>query len=211
MLTVLHTSHTLALRAPSCPAMLLNGWLTALMCRFLNTIIDDLFAFVIKMPALHRLSVFRDDLGAWVSVSTCQTPLCVLPYSCPVPLLLTSQDGCAVQCSSCTCIRGGYTQWTRSVPTSLGAHLCGLGQHVLGQCCWDCATRSTPQISSGGCCPCVMLAQQQSGCCTCCAGTRPRQRRQPPSRSRWARLETHQSHQLQNQPPQVQFSPALGL
>ncbi|KAB1997103.1 hypothetical protein ES319_D12G002100v1 [Gossypium barbadense] len=30
--------------------------------KFLNTIIDDLFAFVIKMPTLHRLSVFRDDL-----------------------------------------------------------------------------------------------------------------------------------------------------
>lgn len=30
--------------------------------KFLNTIIDDLFAFVIKMPILHRLSVFRDDL-----------------------------------------------------------------------------------------------------------------------------------------------------
>ena len=30
--------------------------------KFLNTIIDDLFAFVIKMPWLHRLSVFRDDL-----------------------------------------------------------------------------------------------------------------------------------------------------
>ncbi|WOL12692.1 hypothetical protein Cni_G21459 [Canna indica] len=29
--------------------------------KFLNTIIDDLFAFVIKMPTLHRLSVFRDD------------------------------------------------------------------------------------------------------------------------------------------------------
>ena len=29
--------------------------------KFLNTIIDDLFAFVIKMPLLHRLSVFRDD------------------------------------------------------------------------------------------------------------------------------------------------------
>lgn len=28
--------------------------------KFLNTIIDDLFAFVIKMPVLHRLSVFRD-------------------------------------------------------------------------------------------------------------------------------------------------------
>lgn len=31
--------------------------------KFLNTIIDDLFAFVIKMPLLHRISVFR-----WVHV-----------------------------------------------------------------------------------------------------------------------------------------------
>ncbi|CAI5468627.1 unnamed protein product [Closterium sp. Yama58-4] len=30
--------------------------------KFLNTIVDDLFAFVIKMPTLHRLSVFRDDI-----------------------------------------------------------------------------------------------------------------------------------------------------
>jgi len=30
--------------------------------KFLNTIIDDLFAFVIKMPLMHRLSVFRDDV-----------------------------------------------------------------------------------------------------------------------------------------------------
>mmetsp|Transcript_21935 Transcript_21935/g.35550 ORF Transcript_21935/g.35550 Transcript_21935/m.35550 type:complete len:375 (+) Transcript_21935:1125-2249(+) len=30
--------------------------------KFLNTIIDDLFAFVIKMPLMHRLSVFRDDI-----------------------------------------------------------------------------------------------------------------------------------------------------
>ena len=29
--------------------------------KFFNTIIDDLFAFCIKMPPLHRLSVFRDD------------------------------------------------------------------------------------------------------------------------------------------------------
>ncbi|CAM9395670.1 unnamed protein product, partial [Phaeothamnion confervicola] len=33
------------------------------MCyRFLNTFIDDLFAFVIKMPTVHRLSCFRDDV-----------------------------------------------------------------------------------------------------------------------------------------------------
>jgi len=30
--------------------------------KFLNTIMDDLFAFVIKMPTMHRISVFRDDL-----------------------------------------------------------------------------------------------------------------------------------------------------
>jgi len=28
----------------------------------LNTFIDDLFAFIITMPTLHRVSVFRDDL-----------------------------------------------------------------------------------------------------------------------------------------------------
>lgn len=28
----------------------------------LNTFIDDLFAFVIEMPTMHRLSCFRDDL-----------------------------------------------------------------------------------------------------------------------------------------------------
>eukprot|EP00898_Chlorokybus_atmophyticus_P009028 jgi/Chlat1/9126/Chrsp97S08427 len=30
--------------------------------KFLNTIIDDLFAFIIKMPMLHRISCFRDDV-----------------------------------------------------------------------------------------------------------------------------------------------------
>lgn len=28
--------------------------------KFLNTIIDDLFAFVITMPTLYRISVFKD-------------------------------------------------------------------------------------------------------------------------------------------------------
>ncbi len=28
----------------------------------LNTFIDDLFAFVIRMPTLHRIACFRDDL-----------------------------------------------------------------------------------------------------------------------------------------------------
>jgi len=30
--------------------------------RFINTIIDDLFSFVIKMPIMHRIACFRDDV-----------------------------------------------------------------------------------------------------------------------------------------------------
>jgi hypothetical protein len=33
-----------------------------LIYRSLNTFIDDLFAFIIKMPTMHRLSCFRDDI-----------------------------------------------------------------------------------------------------------------------------------------------------
>ena len=53
-----------------CPQLYLNYKLKSvahlpwrqLTYKFLNTIIDDLFAFVITMPWMHRLSVFRDDL-----------------------------------------------------------------------------------------------------------------------------------------------------
>lgn len=34
----------------------------ALMYKTLNTFIDDLFAFTVKMPILHRLATFRDDI-----------------------------------------------------------------------------------------------------------------------------------------------------
>lgn len=34
----------------------------AMMYKFLNTFIDDLFAFTIKMPLLHRLATLRDDV-----------------------------------------------------------------------------------------------------------------------------------------------------
>ena len=30
--------------------------------KFLNTIIDDLFAFALDTPTLHRVSVFKDDV-----------------------------------------------------------------------------------------------------------------------------------------------------
>jgi len=33
-----------------------------MMYKFLNTFIDDLFAFTIKMPVLHRLATLRDDI-----------------------------------------------------------------------------------------------------------------------------------------------------
>jgi hypothetical protein len=33
-----------------------------MMYKFLNTFIDDLFAFTIKMPILHRLATLRDDV-----------------------------------------------------------------------------------------------------------------------------------------------------
>ena len=33
-----------------------------LVYKFINTFIDDLFAFIIKMPTMHRISVFRDDI-----------------------------------------------------------------------------------------------------------------------------------------------------
>ncbi|GMH67696.1 hypothetical protein TrRE_jg10095, partial [Triparma retinervis] len=32
----------------------------------LNTFVDDLFAFVIKMPIMHRLACFRDDVVFFV-------------------------------------------------------------------------------------------------------------------------------------------------
>ncbi len=53
-----------------CPQLYLNYKLKSvahlpwrmLTYKALNTFIDDLFAFIIKMPTLHRLSVFRDDI-----------------------------------------------------------------------------------------------------------------------------------------------------
>ena len=34
----------------------------AMTYKFLNTFIDDLFAYTIKMPTLHRLATLRDDV-----------------------------------------------------------------------------------------------------------------------------------------------------
>ncbi|KAJ4306540.1 hypothetical protein N0V88_001344 [Collariella sp. IMI 366227] len=40
----------------------------AMVYKFLNTFIDDLFAFTIKMPLLHRLATFRDDIIFFVYI-----------------------------------------------------------------------------------------------------------------------------------------------
>lgn len=40
----------------------------AMMYKFLNTFIDDLFAFTIKMPLLHRLATLRDDVIFFVYI-----------------------------------------------------------------------------------------------------------------------------------------------
>jgi len=53
-----------------CPQLYLNYKLKSvahlpwrmLTYKALNTFIDDMFAFIIKMPTLHRLSCFRDDV-----------------------------------------------------------------------------------------------------------------------------------------------------
>jgi len=39
-----------------------------MMYKFLNTFIDDLFAFTIKMPLLHRLATLRDDVIFFVYI-----------------------------------------------------------------------------------------------------------------------------------------------
>ncbi len=40
----------------------------AMTYKFLNTFIDDLFAFTIKMPFLHRLATLRDDVIFFVYI-----------------------------------------------------------------------------------------------------------------------------------------------
>ena len=49
--------------------------------KFLNTIIDDLFAFVIKMSTLHRLSVFRDG-EIYSQHSMVMTVICKMVQLC---------------------------------------------------------------------------------------------------------------------------------
>ena len=64
--------------------------------KFLNTIVDDLFAFVIKMPTLHRLSVFRD--GELFACTPSALPCCY-PASC---LCLTGASIAIGECCNLT-------------------------------------------------------------------------------------------------------------
>lgn len=36
--------------------------MNAMIYKTLNTFIDDMFSFIIKMPILHRIACFRDDI-----------------------------------------------------------------------------------------------------------------------------------------------------
>jgi hypothetical protein len=59
-----------------------------MMYRFLNTFIDDLFAFIIRMPTMHRAAVFRcvssDNLvNIYVSVVTHMLALVLSRYQPP--------------------------------------------------------------------------------------------------------------------------------
>ena len=54
--------------------------------KFLNTIVDDFFSFVISMPLLHRLACFRDDV---VFVSDC--PRSIMLWTLTESNAITSQ------------------------------------------------------------------------------------------------------------------------
>ncbi|KAI9669814.1 MAG: hypothetical protein M1817_004555 [Caeruleum heppii] len=50
------------IHSPSHPQSVAHMPAKAMTYKFLNTFIDDLFAFTIKMPTLHRLATLRDDV-----------------------------------------------------------------------------------------------------------------------------------------------------
>lgn len=71
----------------------------------LSTVVDDFFAFCIKMPFLHRLACFRDDLVFLVFLYQVRLLCCDA---------LEVVDKQTLVCSD------GYTASTRSVSTSTG-------------------------------------------------------------------------------------------
>jgi len=61
------------------------------MCyKSINTFIDDLFAFVVKMPLLHRLACLRDDVVFFVYLY--QVPRGVLAVCAVLALVLNNNS-----------------------------------------------------------------------------------------------------------------------
>jgi hypothetical protein len=124
--------------------------------KFLNTIIDDLFAFVIKMPTMHRLSVFRyvDTARSFKTFHFAFAPvLQLVTYaqrgnSCfqlfrPAALINSPLSHLPIGTtwfSLFTFTSAGSTQLIRSVWTSLDSKVCvcqggfmaRVRQHLLG-------------------------------------------------------------------------------
>lgn len=74
--------------------------------KFLNTIIDDLFAFVIKMPTLHRLSVFRDGKIGIMTSCYLQEAIALDTYSLMAFIIIVQMQAFVPSLDNfdCTCI-----------------------------------------------------------------------------------------------------------
>jgi hypothetical protein len=58
----------------------------------INTFIDDLFAFIVTMPTLHRLSVFRDDLVFFVYLYQVRSLVCLSAIDNPRGLIIQDEQ-----------------------------------------------------------------------------------------------------------------------
>lgn len=81
--------------------------------KFLNTFIDDIFAFVIKMPTMYRLGCFRD--GKCVIISLSQGLCLCKDIMIMINIILQ------ILCSSFSCTSGGYIKLITSVSMNLAS------------------------------------------------------------------------------------------
>lgn len=79
--------------------------------KFLNTFIDDIFAFVIKMPTMYRLGCFRDG--------KCSIDNNEMTFVYPLLLFCSLQ----ILSSSYSCTKDGFIRWTNRVSTNLDSLL----------------------------------------------------------------------------------------
>ena len=84
----------------------------------LNTFIDDLFAFVIKMPIMHRLSCFRDDLIFFIYLY--QVGFLPVP---PVPMRSTRPSDSDALCTPARCASRAHVHPDPLVCLSCDSHL----------------------------------------------------------------------------------------